>query len=79
MGRGSNTGYRDEPWWLTNGEDTELAREEQEDRYTRDPWEQSIAEYLEDKDNTSVHEILTRVIEKPPKLTKTVSRRALAL
>jgi predicted P-loop ATPase len=53
-------------WWLTNDSDgAGLARNEQDQRYVGDPWEQSIAEYLEDKDSVSVHQILRIVIDKP--------------
>lgn len=52
------------PWWL-NGDDTVLAREKQADRHVDDPWQESITNYLEDKDRTSVTEILERVIDKP--------------
>ena len=52
------------PWWL-NGDATVLAREEQADRHVDDPWQKSITNHLEDKDRTSVTEILEHVIDKP--------------
>src|SRR5262249_2076932 len=50
------------PWWLS-ADDSGLAQVEQADRHAHDPWQESIAKYLEDKKRTSIAEILERVID----------------
>jgi len=52
-------------WWLTNGDDVAAAQREQEDRYASDPWAEDIENFVEDKDDVSVAEVLRRVIDKP--------------
>lgn len=50
-------------WWL-NGNASSSALIEQAKRYVDDAWAEDIANYLEDKDVTSVPEILRRVVDK---------------
>lgn len=53
-------------WWLTNDEEaTAMAHDEQADRQIEDAWQHRISGFLEDKDSSSVDEILSRVIDKP--------------
>jgi putative DNA primase/helicase len=56
-----------EPWWLTDSATVELARAEQERRQVADAWDEQIEEYLADKDDVSVAEVLQFAIgfEKP--------------
>jgi putative DNA primase/helicase len=59
------TRYRaGEPWWLDSMELTQLAEEEQSDRYEADPWEGLIAEWMEGRADISIEQILTVCIEK---------------
>jgi predicted P-loop ATPase len=49
------------PWWLSKS-DVVQAREEQAARYQDDPWQQPIAEYIKDRHDVSVSEILTAAL-----------------
>jgi predicted P-loop ATPase len=50
-----------EPWWLETPELEALATAEQEARFVADAWEAPIAEWLGDRTDTSVEEILKSV------------------
>lgn len=52
-------------WWLANDADVTAARQEQDARYASDPWLDDIENYVEDKDDVSIAEVLRRVIDKP--------------
>jgi predicted P-loop ATPase len=47
-----------EPWWLTDRATIELAREAQESRQLADAWDERIADYVRNKDDVSVGEVL---------------------
>jgi predicted P-loop ATPase len=49
-------------WWLTDVHDIAAAREAQADRFVIDEWAVPIAEHLNTKDDTSVSEILSEVL-----------------
>jgi predicted P-loop ATPase len=47
------------PWWFTDTEIIKVAREEQADRYVEDPWQESIAKFLDLKEgDVSTDEVL---------------------
>jgi predicted P-loop ATPase len=48
-------------WWLSKT-DVVQAKEEQAARYQDDPWQQPIAEYIKDRSDVSVSEILTAAL-----------------
>ena len=50
-----------EPWWLETPELEALATAEQEVRFVVDPWEDSIREWLGDRTDVSVEEVLQHV------------------
>src|SRR5262249_20918026 len=50
------------PWWLTEAQDIQLAREEQAARYAQDPWQDAISSYVQDHSNASIPEILSNVL-----------------
>jgi predicted P-loop ATPase len=47
-----------QPWWLTSTKVIAAARNEQEERYVADPWDDLITQYLECRNDTSIAEIL---------------------
>jgi hypothetical protein len=51
-----------EPWWLDTPELHAQAAEAQSQRYTGDPWQQAIEDYIAGKASVSVSEILTNVL-----------------
>ena len=51
-----------EPWWLETPELEALATAEQALRLVVDPWMDSIAEWLGDRTNVSVKEVLEHVL-----------------
>jgi predicted P-loop ATPase len=55
------------PWWLTGAEDIRRAQEEQADRYQEDEWQTSIANYLDDRSDTSISEIFLEALQMPEK------------
>ena len=50
-----------EPWWLETPELEALATAEQEVRFVVDPWKDPIAEWLGDRTDVSVGEVLENV------------------
>lgn len=55
-----------ERWWLEETNAIEAAKEEQEARYSADPWEQPIADYLCDVfGSVTTAEVLEKAIKKP--------------
>jgi len=53
------------PWWLENQELIREAATEQADRFEGDPWEESIATFIEDRIDVSIDQILGSCLEKP--------------
>lgn len=56
----------DRAWWLDSIELNRLADQEQIARFESDPWETRITEYLSNRDDTSVSEVLEQCIGKKP-------------
>jgi predicted P-loop ATPase len=54
-----------QPWWLDSSELIGLATSEQADRFESDPWEESIATFLENRADVSIDQILRSLMEKP--------------
>ena len=55
--------YRDRlPWWLTSHNVIAAAKNEQDQRYVADPWDDPIGKYLERRTDTSIAEILSEVL-----------------
>jgi len=52
-------------WWLETSDLVQLASDQQEARYEGDPWEEVIGRWLENKESTSISEILEKSIDKP--------------
>jgi predicted P-loop ATPase len=46
------------PWWFTDSETISAAREEQAERYVDDPWQESIAKFVQLQDSVSTDEVL---------------------
>ena len=64
-------------WWLESSDLVQLAADQQEERYEGDPWEEVIGPWLEDKQDTSISEVLEKCINKPQALwTQTDKIRA---
>lgn len=51
------------PWWITSKEAASAAKEQQDQRYVGDPWDEAIAKFLETRNQTSVKEILQDVLQ----------------
>jgi predicted P-loop ATPase len=49
---------RGDAWWLDDTKLVKAAAEAQEDRYQRDAWEETIAEFLSIREDTSVEDIM---------------------
>jgi hypothetical protein len=52
-------------WWLETPDLVRLANDQQEARYEGDPWEEVIGPWLENKQSTSISEVLEKCINKP--------------
>jgi predicted P-loop ATPase len=64
-------------WWLESSDLVQLAADQQEERYEGDPWEEVIGPWLENKQDTSISEVLEKCINKPQALwTQTDKIRA---
>jgi predicted P-loop ATPase len=57
----------DTPWWLTGSVSRMQAEEEQASRYQTDPWQKEIDEYLETREDTSIHDIFVNILAMPEK------------
>jgi predicted P-loop ATPase len=67
-----------ESWWFDSTETGLIAaaEDEQQMRYQADPWQDKIADFLEDKSETSVSRILEQVLFVPPdRWTKSMQTR----
>ncbi|HEY2016402.1 MAG TPA: hypothetical protein VGH38_23015 [Bryobacteraceae bacterium] len=49
-------------WWLDTLELVQLASDQAETRYERDPWEEVIGPWLESKESTTISEVLEKCI-----------------
>ncbi len=64
-------------WWLDTSDLVQLANDQQEARYEGDPWEEVIGRWLENKQSTSISEVLEKCLSKPQALwTQTDKIRA---
>ena len=52
-------------WWLDTPDLIQLANDQQEARYERDPWEEVIGPWLEGRQSTSISEVLVKCVLKP--------------
>jgi len=52
-------------WWLDTIDLVQLATDQQEARYEGDPWEEVIGPWLENKESTTISELLEKCIIKP--------------
>jgi predicted P-loop ATPase len=46
------------PWWLTDAKTIDAASEEQAERYMGDPWQTSIATFVQVQDSVSIDDVL---------------------
>ena len=50
--------HQGRPWWISDKTIVEAAKEIQKERYSGDPWDETIADYLDHRQDTSVGDIL---------------------
>jgi predicted P-loop ATPase len=55
-----------DPWWLTDASLVREAAQAADERYIQDPWQDQIAAYVEDLDETSVADVLSKVLHIKP-------------
>lgn len=51
-----------EAWWFTDPETIAAAREEQDARYVTDPWERPIVEYLRNREDATIEDLLNHAV-----------------
>lgn len=54
-----------EPWWLEDAAIIEAAGQEQQERYHGDPWDNLIAEFVEDRDFVTTADLLGSALNMP--------------
>jgi predicted P-loop ATPase len=52
-------------WWLDTTELNRAAEQEQAERYESDPWQSTIEEWIQDRPDVSIAEVLSGALDKP--------------
>jgi predicted P-loop ATPase len=58
------------PWWLETPELEALATAEQAARFVRDPWHATVAEFIDDRKDVSIAEVMIGALHYDPKAQK---------